>query len=852
MGLFQLEGWVTKKATSSIFKKSWKRRLLRLTLDVAGNWMLTYHASPSAPPKKAALDISAGSTVTSSDEHASVFPSPAAEFCVTLGDGKTLFAVIEPRDAGLLEDKLEDGASLPSGFREVLDGMRGTNAASTRDSWVAAIGAAIASLKAEDAAGASASSVDATGASASSVDATGASASSVDATGASASSVDATGASASSVDATGASASSVDAAGRSESPEPSARKPRLPPPPPGLASGRSGARAAASARAASTTRRRPTARRVSSAPTRELAPALGDIEARVLGSGSGAVDRLVGTHQPRAKSLSEVVKELRRRKARLMTVGGNEAGQLAGGTINASGSAEAQAPKSLAGRYMPASIAAGETHAACLTVGGSVMVWGDGSSGQLGVGAAVEQSARPYLLKPLRAHRAVSVACGAQHTLVALEDGRVFSFGDGSGWGELGVGRRVASDEPVPIEGLPAEDGPYSVFAGRITSGVVDASGGLRMWGCNAAGQCGVEEAAGADDFALLEPARVEIESRATPGPARVVTAAAADFFTLLVVGEDRQAMIVGVPTISRADREGVLSSGQTEARRILSETWDSAGAAEHGDGDGDGGGASSAEASAACPPPWRPRPAFISRTSGLSAARAADAAAAGELQPSKPLKAVLDVAAGARHGAAVRATGGTYVIGRGVLGLPSSSAALKRSAEAGAATADAQEETEAADWWVCTPDFEEVTSLGLEGVAAVSCGSDHTVVGTRTGRLISFGFADVAQTGTGAYGWTFTPSPAAALAEPMSHCEAFAAGGRFTMALLYPGSRGEARARELAVVFGDAWMRRTLGRGLGETKTDEAEARAAIDGLASELISTSGLSEVVAGGVEE
>jgi len=550
-------------------------------------------------------------------------------------------------------------------------------------------------------------------------------------------------------------------------------------------------------------------------------PAPDEWQASVVGSGTGGLDRLVGTQQPGTKSLADVVRELKRRKPVLVMVGGNGGGQLAIGTVNASGVAAGQEVKSLAAKYAPVGLAAGESHAACVTVSGAVMVWGDGAWGQLGVGPSLERSPRPYLLKRLRQLRAVSVACGERHTLVALDDSRVFAFGDGTRWGELGLPSPAQCWEPTEVPGLPAGLGPASVFCGRVTSGAVYGDGACFMWGCNAAGQCGQPIRPGSDPASLSQPtpARVVVDPSLALGSSRVLTAAAGDFFSLFVVGPERVLLVAGCPLVSRDAAADVMAGDREGVRR-------EAGMA------GDGG--------------FALRQALESGLSGLKGPPPAPEEGDTSHGAAGPITAVLDVSAGHTHGAAVRANGSVFMVGRGHLGLPPDEAAVLRSAEMRHADADGRGDGEASSSYVATAHFVRLLSVGLEGCVAASCGAAHTVLGTRTGRLLSFGLADVAQTGTGGYGWTLVPKLCDALARPMQHVEAFVAGGDFTAAVTYPGARGGARERELATTYADLWLRRALGRGLGETILAAGEAEAEIDSLAADLARAAGLSGVV------
>jgi alpha-tubulin suppressor-like RCC1 family protein len=545
-----------------------------------------------------------------------------------------------------------------------------------------------------------------------------------------------------------------------------------------------------------------------------------------MGSGSGGIDKLVGTQQPRTKSFADIVREIKRRKSALSMVGANDVGQMGSGTINVSGSAAISTVTGMAGKYAPTALAAGADHAAFIARDGNVMVWGGGESGQLGVGESLTTSPRPYLLKGLRKDKACSVACGSEHTLVALQDGRVFAFGDGSVWGLLGTPTPSQSFEPVQVHGFPAGAGPACVFAGRVTSGAVFGDGSCFMWGCNSAGQLGmpISEGSAVEDIMVPTPTRVHVDPSLGEGSGRVIAAAAADFFTLFVVGSCRAALVAGCPVVSRALRGAVMGGDRS-------------------------GLFDDAACSASCDADLGLRRVVESCLSGRDGAPTDEELA--EIS-SDTLDAIVDVSAGDRHGCIVRGSGLVYMIGRGMFGLPRSASAVHHSSLCRHADEDEEADSAIGALWVASDTAVRVPSLGLEGVVSSSCGGAHTVVGTRTGRLIAFGASDVGQTGTGEFGWTLAPEACEALHVPLQHVEAFACGGKFTSAIHYTGARGDARERLIAFSFMDYWMRKALGRGIGETVYEDGEAEAAVDDLAAMVAAEAGMSHVVEQVVQE
>lgn len=114
-------------------------------------------------------------------------------------------------------------------------------------------------------------------------------------------------------------------------------------------------------------------------------------------------------------------------------------------------------------RFVAAS--AGSFHGAGVTADGRVVGWGDNSVGQA-----------PQNFQGV--DDAVSVACGAYHTLVLSRSGALHAFGRGAeGQGKTPAGTFQA------------------VRAGGCFSACVDAEGGVKAWGDDKYGQLGIADA---------------------------------------------------------------------------------------------------------------------------------------------------------------------------------------------------------------------------------------------------------------------------------------------------------------------------------------------------------------------
>ncbi|XP_052172883.1 ultraviolet-B receptor UVR8-like isoform X3 [Diospyros lotus] len=100
-------------------------------------------------------------------------------------------------------------------------------------------------------------------------------------------------------------------------------------------------------------------------------------------------------------------------------------------------------------------IAAGLWHTLCISVEGRVHAFGGNQFGQLGTGSDQSEDLPRLLNVPsLENKRAKVVSCGARHSAILTEDGKVYSWGWNK-YGQLGVGEPVDWNIPseVPIEG---------------------------------------------------------------------------------------------------------------------------------------------------------------------------------------------------------------------------------------------------------------------------------------------------------------------------------------------------------------------------------------------------------------
>jgi alpha-tubulin suppressor-like RCC1 family protein len=138
----------------------------------------------------------------------------------------------------------------------------------------------------------------------------------------------------------------------------------------------------------------------------------------------------------------------------VMAWGANEAGQLGNEGVEEAEPEEdiSDVPVAVEGLSEVRAIAAGARHSLALLRNGTVMGWGEDSSGQLGDGAIAPVVEAPVAASGLSGVSAI--AAGGTHSMALLEDGVVMAWGDDR-YGELGAGSSgEPSDVPVAVSGL--------------------------------------------------------------------------------------------------------------------------------------------------------------------------------------------------------------------------------------------------------------------------------------------------------------------------------------------------------------------------------------------------------------
>jgi alpha-tubulin suppressor-like RCC1 family protein len=132
-------------------------------------------------------------------------------------------------------------------------------------------------------------------------------------------------------------------------------------------------------------------------------------------------------------------------------------------------------------------IAAGDLHSCALLVGGTVKCWGENASGQIGNNTRTDAFTPVTVLGSLAG--VAGIAAGGSHSCARLQDGKVKCWGeDGSGQ----IGNNTLLDDALTPQ---AVGGGLTSVAGIAAGGkhtcAVLATGGIKCWGENGSWQIG-------------------------------------------------------------------------------------------------------------------------------------------------------------------------------------------------------------------------------------------------------------------------------------------------------------------------------------------------------------------------
>jgi alpha-tubulin suppressor-like RCC1 family protein len=128
-------------------------------------------------------------------------------------------------------------------------------------------------------------------------------------------------------------------------------------------------------------------------------------------------------------------------------------------------------------------IAAADDHALALAADGVVWSWGKNSSGQLGIGTTSSYESTPRLVSSLSG--VVAIAAGGDFSAAIKSDGTLWVWGE-NGSSQLGLGD--TTDRSTPTQVLA---GVAQVALGRTHAVAFKSDGSVWAWGANGNGQLG-------------------------------------------------------------------------------------------------------------------------------------------------------------------------------------------------------------------------------------------------------------------------------------------------------------------------------------------------------------------------
>ncbi len=166
--------------------------------------------------------------------------------------------------------------------------------------------------------------------------------------------------------------------------------------------------------------------------------------------------------------------------------GDNYYGQVGDGTTN--NYRTVPVPVGLPAGAEVTAVAGGDAHSLAVTSAGTVLAWGRNRVGQLGDGSNINRST-PVDVRLPPGTTVTAVAAGFNHSLALTSTGTVLAWGDNS-TGQLGDGTATNRSTPVAVS-FPPGTVITAVAAGGVHSLALTSAGTVFAWGDNSSAQLG-------------------------------------------------------------------------------------------------------------------------------------------------------------------------------------------------------------------------------------------------------------------------------------------------------------------------------------------------------------------------
>ncbi|KAK9503277.1 hypothetical protein O3M35_011880 [Rhynocoris fuscipes] len=171
-------------------------------------------------------------------------------------------------------------------------------------------------------------------------------------------------------------------------------------------------------------------------------------------------------------------------------------------------------------------ISCGDEHTVVICQNGRAFSFGRNGWGELGLGNRMAV-ARPSCVKSLKPKKCIHVACGRAHSLFLSDTGKVYACGNNDE-GQLGLGDVLLRDIPEEIASL---NSVKQLSAGSCHSAALTISGQVFVWGSNKEGQLGINTDQSSASINI--PKLLDLDTR-------IIQIACGYYHTLLLTEEGR------------------------------------------------------------------------------------------------------------------------------------------------------------------------------------------------------------------------------------------------------------------------------------------------------------------------